>query len=59
MDKAIDIARTIITMRIIMPENGGFFTKIMFLTDRYKSIMPLFDNEITQIRLWVTHSRSQ
>ena len=48
VDKVIDIAKTIITMRIRMPENGGFFTKTMFLTDRHRSIMPLFDNEITQ-----------
>ena len=48
VDKVIDIAKTIITMRIRMPENGGFFTKTMFLTDRHKSIMPLFDDEITQ-----------
>ena len=47
-DKVIDIAKTIITMRIRMPENGGFFTKTMFLTDRHKSIMPLFDDKITQ-----------
>ena len=48
VDKVIDIAKTIITMRIRMPENGGFFTKTMFLTDRHRSIMPLFDDEITQ-----------
>lgn len=48
VDKVIDIARTIITMRIRMPENGGFFTKTMFLTDRHRSIMPLFDSGITQ-----------
>ena len=33
---------------IRMPENGGFFTKTMFLTKRHMSIMPLFDNRITQ-----------
>lgn len=48
VDKVIDIAKTIITMRIRMPENGGFFTKTMFLTDRHKSILSLFDNKITQ-----------
>ena len=48
VDKVIDIAKTIITMRIRMPENGGFFTKTMFLTDRHRSIMPLFDNNLTQ-----------
>ncbi len=26
----------------------GFFTKTMFLTDRHRSIMPLFDNNLTQ-----------
>ena len=48
VDKVIDIAKTIITMRIRMPEYGGFFTKTMFLTDRHRSIMPLFDSGITQ-----------
>ena len=48
VDKVIDIAKTIITMRIRMPENGGFFTKTMSLTDRHRSIMPLFDDEITK-----------
>lgn len=48
VDKVIDIAKTIITMRIRMPENGGFFTKTMFLTDRHRSIMPLFDSKIIQ-----------
>lgn len=48
VDKVIDIAKTIITMRIRMPENGGFFTKTMFLTDRHRSIMPLFDENIIQ-----------
>ena len=46
VDKVIDIAKTIITIRIRMPENGGFFTKTMFLTDRHRSIMPLFDDKI-------------
>jgi len=32
-----------------MPENGGLFTKTMFLTDRHRSIMPLFDSKITHI----------
>ena len=48
VDKVIDIAKTIITMRIRMPENGGFFTKTMFLTGRHRSIMPLSNNKITQ-----------
>ena len=43
VDKVIDIAKTIITVRINMPENGQVFTKTMFLTDRHKSIEPLFD----------------
>lgn len=49
VDKVIDIAKTIITMRIRMPENGGFFTKTMFLTDRHKAIRPLFGGKITKI----------
>lgn len=43
VDKVIDIAKTVITVRINMPENGQVFTKTMFLTDRHKSIEPLFN----------------
>ena len=43
VDKVIDIAKTVITVRINMPENGQVFTKTMFLTDRHRSIEPLFN----------------
>ena len=26
-----------------MPENGSYFTKTLFLTDKHRTIMPLFD----------------
>ena len=45
VEKVIDIAKTIITMRVKMPENETFFTKTMFLNDRQKSIIPLFDSK--------------
>ena len=43
VDKVIDIAKTVITVRINMPENGQVFTKTMFLTDRHRSIESLFN----------------
>lgn len=43
VDKVIDIAKTVITVRINMPENSQVFTKTMFLTDRHRSIEPLFN----------------
>lgn len=43
VDRVIDIAKTVITVRINMPENGQVFTKTMFLTDRHRSIEPLFN----------------
>ena len=38
-----DTKRPITTIRIRMPENGTFFTKTLFLTDKHRTIMSLFD----------------
>ena len=43
VDQVLDIAKTITTIRIRMPENGTFFTKTLFLTDKHRTIMSLFD----------------
>ena len=43
VDKVLEIAKTIITVNVNMPENKEIFTKTMFLTDRQLMIKPLFD----------------
>lgn len=43
VDHVLDVAKTITTIKIRMPENGVFFTKTLFLTDKHRTIMSLFD----------------
>ena len=43
VDKVLDAAKTITTIRVRLPENGTFFSKTLFLTERHLSIKPLFD----------------
>ena len=43
VDKALDIAKTIPTIKIQMPYNNEERTQTLFLTDKQKSIKPLFD----------------
>ncbi len=43
VDHVLDVAKTITTIKIRMPENGAFFTKTLFLTDKYRTIKSLFD----------------
>ena len=43
VDNVLDVAKTITTIKIRMPENGLFFTKTLFLTDKHRAIMSLFD----------------
>lgn len=43
VDKELDAAKTITTIRVRMPENGTFFTKTLFLTEKHLAIKPLFD----------------
>jgi len=43
VDKVLDIAKTIITVNVNMPENRRTFTKTMFLTEQQRKIKPLFD----------------
>ena len=43
VDKALDTAKTITTIRVRLPENNSTFTKTLFLTEKHLAIKPLFD----------------
>ncbi len=43
--KTLEVAKTIATIRVKMPENGKFYTKTMFLTEKHRVIQDLFDLE--------------
>ncbi len=43
VDRVLDVAKTITTVRIKMPENGTYFTKTLFLTKQHLAIKQLFD----------------
>jgi transposase len=43
VDKVLDIAKTITTIKINLPVSGNKMTKTMLLTQRHKSISQLFD----------------
>ncbi len=43
VDKVLDAAKTITTIRILLPENGTHFTKTLFLTEKHLAVKPLFD----------------
>ena len=45
----LDAAKTITTIRIKLPENGIYYTKTMFLTERHHAIEPLFCAETYRI----------
>ena len=49
MDKVLDIARTIATLRVHMPNNRSFYTKTMFLTDSHRAIRQLFEVDLGQL----------
>ena len=42
VDKVLDIAKTITTIRVNMPENREVYTRTLFLTEPQKAIEPLF-----------------
>ena len=48
VDKVLDIAKTITTLRVHMPNNRRFYNKTMFLTDEQKAIRPLFEVDLGQ-----------
>ena len=43
VDHVLDIAKTITTIKIRLPENGTFFTKTLFLMEKYLAIKQLFN----------------
>ena len=43
VDNVLDIARTITTVRVNMPQNHMVYTKTLFLSELQKTIKPLFD----------------
>ena len=43
VDKVLDIAKTITTIRVNMPKNHEVYTKTLFLSDEQNAIKPLFD----------------
>ena len=43
VDKVLDAAKTITTIRVKLPENGSVLTKTLFLTERQRAIKPLFE----------------
>ena len=43
VDKVLDVAKTIVTVRVDMPQNGELYTKTLFLTEDHQRIKPLFD----------------
>jgi len=49
VDKVLDIARTIVTIRVWLPETHQTISRTMLLTDRHKSIACLFDEEFWKI----------
>ncbi len=42
VDKVLEAAKTITTIRVRMPENGTYFTKTLFLTEKHLAVKPLF-----------------
>ena len=45
VDKVLNIAKTVTTIKVKMPTSGKTITKTMFLTPKHKSIAVLFDDE--------------
>ena len=45
----LDIAKTIATVRVNMPNNKGYYTRTMFLTDSHRAIRPLFEEDLGKL----------
>jgi transposase len=45
VDKALNIARTITTIKVKMPHSGNMYTKTMLVSTRHKLIAKLFDDD--------------
>jgi len=50
VDKVLDIAKTITTIRVRLPENRKIIEKTLFLTENQRKIKPLFDSGISAER---------
>jgi oligoribonuclease (3'-5' exoribonuclease) len=45
VDKVLEIAKTITTIKVKLPTSGNTLTKTMLLTTKHKSIAKLFDEK--------------
>jgi hypothetical protein len=48
VDRVLNIAKTITTMKIKLPISGETITKTMILTDRHRSIKSLLDKNFRE-----------
>lgn len=51
VDRVLDAAKTITTIRIRLPENETYFTKTLFLTEKHLAVKPLFGLPSDNFRL--------
>ncbi len=49
VDKVLNIAKTVTTLNIKLPESGEIMTKTMLLTAKHKTIEPLFDKNFWKL----------
>ena len=50
VDKVLEAAETIMTIRVRMPENETYFTKTLFLTEKHLAVKPFFDLSDTKFK---------
>lgn len=46
VDKVLDIAKTITTIKVKLPKSNDVMTKTMLITSKHKSISQLFNDQI-------------
>ena len=49
VDKVLDIAKTVTTIKVKMPQNHEVYTKTLFLSEQQMAIKPLFDMENLEV----------
>ncbi len=49
VDSVLDIAKTITTLRVHLPNSRRNFTRTMFMTDYHKAIQPLFEVDLNAL----------
>ncbi len=49
VDNVLDIAKTITTLRVHMPNSRSYYTRTMFMTDDHKAIQPLFEADLKSL----------